>query len=184
MKPMSLYLAGTFLILLAGPVFGQQHTQSRTSPFPPLELVMGRTAKLGIAQGGISGELLSVSMDSLWVLSEERVQGLALTDLRKVDVQMHRFGAGRVLAWNLVAGLGSAIALTAACTSVADSCGGVFVGWSLTWALVGGISGAALASSSHRLVTPSPEALRPYVRYPQGFPKEIKPGGKPIWPGG
>ena len=181
-----LLLTGSLLVISTNPALGQRRTSRSVDPVPPQELVMGREAKLGLRQGGIEGELLSVSTDSLWVLSHGTLHGLLLGDVRRVDVRMHKFGTKRALAWNFIAGLGSAIALSAACSSVegADMCGGVFVTWSLAWGVIGGIAGTVLAIGSRRQVSPSPDALRPYVRYPQGMPRGVEVRRGPVRPGG
>jgi hypothetical protein len=194
MKPFAWYFAAISLVLISAPLAGQENPFRVNNPIPPTELVLGRTAKIKSATGGLEGELLSVSGDSLWVLSKSGVFGMALGEVQGVDVRMHNWTRKRALTWNLVAGLGSAIAMTAACSSVDDmegGCGTVFLSWSLTWALVGGIAGAALAAGSNRRVLPSHDALRPYVRYPQGLPDGARPrgggagpGGGSTWPGG
>ena len=145
-----------------------------------------RRRRYDLAIDRLRGELLSVSRDSLWVLSSETVFAVPLADVQRLDIRVHNFNQGRMLKWNLVAGLGSAIALAAACNSVegVDGCGGVFLAWSLTWGLVGGATGAFLAKSSHKEVHPSRDALRPFVRYPQGLPDAVGSVGGVRKPGG
>ena len=186
MKPLARYFTAISLLLISAPLAGQENPFRVKDPIPPTELVLGRTAKIKGVRGGLEGELLSVSGDSLWVLSERGVLGLSLGELQGVDVRMHNWTRKRALTWNLVAGLGSATALTLACSSVDETsgCGGVFLSWSLAWGLIGGIAGAALAGGSHRRVLPSRDALRPYVRYPQGLPNGARPTGGSTRPGG
>ncbi|MFH1765922.1 MAG: hypothetical protein ABIF09_17175 [Gemmatimonadota bacterium] len=193
MKPLPLLLAVFPLLLTSARGAGQENPFRMRGTPPPIELVMGREAKIDLASGKFEGELLSVSADSLWVLSNGTTRGLALGDVRGVDVGMHKWGVGRVLTWNLLAGVGSAVALSAACNSVEDwdpwgngppECGEFVLCWSVVWGLVGGVSGYFLAKSSHREVTPSLPDLRPYVRYPQGLPDQAKSGVGPRRPGG
>ena len=193
MKPLPLLLAVFPVLLTSAPGAGQENPFRMRGTPPPTELVMGREAKIDLASGKFGGELLSVSADSLWVLSNGTARGLALGDVRGVDVRMHKWGAGRVLMWNLLAGVGSAVALSAACNSVGEKeiweeetheCGGFVLGWSVLWGLVGGVSGYFLVKSSHRAVVPSLLDLRPYVRYPQGLPDTAKSGVGPRRPSG
>ena len=186
MKPLPLLLAVFPLLFTSATGAGQENPFRMRGTPPPIELVMGREAKIDLGSGKFGGELLSVSADSLWVLSNGTTRGLALGDVRGVDVRMHKWGVGRVLTWNLLAGVGSAVALSLACDSVEDTdgCGNVFLGWTVAWGLVGGVTGYFLAKSSHREVTPSLPDLRPYVRYPQGLPDQAESGVGPRRPGG
>jgi hypothetical protein len=186
MKTFAYLLAVITPLLSVSPGIGQENPFRVRGDLPPSELVMGRQGTIDLSSGKMKGELLSVTSDSLWVLSEGGVSAHALRDVRRVDVRMHRWGARRVITWNLIAGLGSALALTAACNSVEGSgdCGAVFAYWSLGWALWGGLSGVALTSSAKRTVPPSAGALQPYVRYPQGPPPGGLPGPGPRGPGG
>lgn len=175
------------LLLLANGGAGQENPFRMDWHLPPTELVMGRNAKIEVPSGTLKGELLGVSGDSLWLIAQGATLGVPLREVSQLDVQVNKWGRSRVLTWNLVAGLGSALALTAACSSVEDvsgGCGSVFVGWTLTWGLIGGIAGAFLASKSHKEIYPSSDALRPFVRYPQGVPDAVKSGLRPGRPGG
>jgi hypothetical protein len=179
MRTPSFCLVAVLLILSSTSVSGQENPFRVQYMPPPADVVMGRNARLELGSSKLQGELLSVTGDSLWVLSNGAVLGFPLQELGTIDVQMHKWGSSRLWKWNLVAGLGSALALTAACSSVegTDGCGGFFLGWSAIWTLIGGATGYALAATSHRKVHPSFEALRPWVRYPQGPPDKIRPGG-------
>lgn len=142
----------------------------------PRELVLGRTAKVRTAAGRLTGELLAVTSDSVWMDIGGRWMAFPLTDQSRVTVRMHSMDGTKMAIWNLVAGLGSAAALSAACNSVEDAdCGGVFPAWTLAWGLLGGISGALVARSSHRTLSPHPDAIQPYVRFPQGMPPARPP---------
>lgn len=172
MKTLPSLLIIASLLLSPLPGTGQRSPFRREGTPPPEELTRGRAATLDLLSGEVKGELLAVSGDSVWVLSNETRMALALQEVEGVDVQMHNWGAGRMLGWGLLAGVGSAVALTAACNSVEETegCGGVFLGWTVAWGLIGGVAGAFIAASSKKGLKPSPEALRPYVRYPQGLP--------------
>ena len=180
MKKLPFCLVSVLWLLSAASVSSQENPFRVQATPPPTDFVMGRNARLELGDNKLQGELLSVTGDSLWILSNGAVLSFPLREVGSVDVQMHKWGSSRMWKWNLVAGLGSAIALSAACGSVEDSdgCGGFFLAWSGLWTLIGGGTGYALAASSHRNVHPSFEALRPWVRYPQGPPNKIRPGGE------
>ena len=174
MKTPTVIMAASCLLFTVFPVSGQENPFKVTGAYPPSDIVMGRQAKIDLVSGKLEGELLSVTGDSLWVFLDGSVSGVPLGDVRKVSVRMHKWGSNRMLAWNLIAGLGSAVAMTAACSTVEDvsgGCGTVFASWSLGWALVGGLAGIALHSSSKRELPPYEGALQPYVRFPQGLPR-------------
>lgn len=185
MKNLISVLAILSLTVVPGSGAGQSNPFRTTGSPPPDELTRGRIATVDLVAGSVRGELLSVSVDSIWVLSDLRTVALPLRDVTAVKVRMHKWGWGRMLAWNLLAGLGSAAALSAACRSVEGtaSCGDVFLGWSLGWILIGGISGAFIATSSQRTLEPAAEALRPYVRLPQRFRSDADPLPGPRRPG-
>lgn len=173
MKSSSCLLLGFFLF--TSPLAAQARSGGRVpsiTEIPP-ELVMGRTAKVQLGLEDLKGELMAVSPDSLWLSSQGRLRAFPLQGVERVDVEMHKWGGKRVFIWSLVAGLGSGLALTGACTSVSGaSCGGVLPSVGLSWALIGGISGLFLQRSSTRTLPMTYEAIRPYVRYPQGLPPE------------
>jgi hypothetical protein len=171
MKNLLSVLAILSLTMVPGSGAGQSNPFRTKGLPPPDELTRGRIATVDLMSGSVRGELLSVSVDSLWVLSDSRTVAFPLRDVRAVRVRMHKWGWGRMLAWNVLAGLGSAAALSAACRSVEGTanCRDVFLGWSLGWSLIGGITGAFIATSSHRTLEPAAGALRPFVRLPQRF---------------
>jgi hypothetical protein len=185
MKTKALLIVFAAVAWIHTPVAGQKNPFKTGESFIPRELVTGRTADIRILSEGLEGELLSVSTDSLWVLSEGAVRGFSLQDVQFVDVHMHNWDSKRVWSWNLLAGLGSTIAMGAACSTVEDAeCGSFLLSWSLSWLLFGGISAGALANSSRREVHPNPDALRPYVRFPQGMPAKARSGLGPRRSGG
>jgi hypothetical protein len=116
-----------------------------------------------------SGELLAAQGDSLWLLASGAMYAVPLDKLQDVQVRRPGIDAVGILGWALVGGLVTGRALTAACSTVAEDCGGVFVGTMLSWGLVGGIA-AAITRSPHRWLSPGAAALAPYARFPQGLP--------------
>ncbi len=73
--------------------------------------------------------------------------------------------------WITVGALATGLGMTAACSSYEGSggCGGVFPAMALSWAVVGGLFGAALASSAWTDVSLRDD-LRRFARFPQGAP--------------
>lgn len=140
-----------------------------------LSLARGSTTQIDWDRMSVRGELLGVSADSVWIEVAGALQALPLSGLERVRVQRHAWTARRVLVWSLVAGVGSTVALTFACQSVEDAeCGGFTVAWLGAWALIGGLSGASLARSSHLDVPVEAEALRRFARFPQGLPERFR----------
>ena len=133
--------------------------------------------------GALKGELIAVGADSLWIRQDDGVRSMALGDLERVRVRHHGFTFGKAM---LIAGIGGLVtgaAMTAACSSIEDGCGVVFVGMMGSWLAVGAIAGAASSGSAYRSLEPlSYEALQPYARYPQGLPPGVTYNGTPITP--
>jgi hypothetical protein len=137
-----------------------------------VSLAHGSTVKLYWGETSMRGELLSVSADSVWLEQEGALRALPLGQVDRIQVQRHRWDGKRVLVWNLIAGLGSTIGLSAACASVEDtSCGSFTLSWLATWAVVGGLAGMNIAGSSHADVGVDPQGLRRFTRFPQGLPE-------------
>ena len=122
----------------------------------------------------VKGELIAVGADSLWLRQGDGVRAMALGDLDRVQVRHHGFTFGKAM---LIAGIGGLVtgaAMTAACSSIEDNCGVVFVGMMGSWLAVGAIAGAASSGSAYRSLEPlTYEALQPYARYPQGLPPGV-----------
>lgn len=126
------------------------------------------------------GELLAATPDSLWLQGDNGLASVAFREIDWVRVQRSSFGAVRALQWSLLAGLGSGLALTAACSSVEGaSCGGVLPSVLVAWGIVGGLSAASIESSRfRRFDRPSEHDLRPYARFPQGLPHRYEAPGR------
>ena len=123
----------------------------------------------------IRGELLAVSAESIWVKSPAaattpRVVALATVSRVRVD----RDGTGSPgLRFGLIFGAISGVVMEGACSSVdGNSCGGSVLIFSLVMSLL--LGWAVDAGSDMRnalvIVSPTPEALQPYARFPQGLP--------------
>lgn len=158
-----------FLSVLSVAASGAQGQVSEETSLPR-SLLFGRNADVWVGSTRSTAELLAVTEDSLWLAAPQSF-AVALSDVDRLRVHMHDWDVGRVLVWNAVGAFVTGIALTAACSSVEDSGCGVVIPVTLAaWTLVGGGLGWALASSSRRDLHLREEAIRPYVRFPQGRP--------------
>ena len=123
----------------------------------------------------LTGELIAVSAESLWVLGDTGLGALPLGAVDRVSVRRHNFTAGRALAWALVGAAVTGGALSAACSSVEGAeCGRVFPGVALSWVFWGGLAAASAdASSKLRIDAARWDSLRAYARFPQGIPAGV-----------
>ncbi len=152
--------------------------QNRESPGEGYQMQLRLNAASARA---VKGELIAVRADSLWVRQDDGVRAMALGDLDRVQVRHHGFTFGKAMLIAAIGGFVTGAAMTAACSSVSDGCGGVFVGMMGSWLVVGAIAGAASSGSASRSLEPlSYEALQPYARYPQGLPPGVRYDGTPI----
>jgi hypothetical protein len=146
-----------------------------------INAVLGSRIDLTLRGGRrLSGELIAAQHDSVWLLARAGTFSvLALGEVARARVPRRGMSGGTVLAWALVGGLVSGVALSAACNSVEGAdCGAVFAGVTLSWALVGGAA-AAMAGSSTRSLPVEGGALAPYSRFPQGIPDGFLPRPAP-----
>ena len=141
------------------------------------ELVHGREATLRVGGGDVKGELLAVTVDSLWLLTRgEDLRVLPLQGVQQVRVRRHGMDAGHALLWSGLGALFTGGALTAACTQVeGGGCGGVFPVTVGMWGVVGRLFSWRIAASSRHELGPVESELRPYVRFPQGLPPGFAP---------
>lgn len=165
-------------LALVGPAGGLVAQEPAPGGYPG-SIVRGRSVKVERGSSGpLRGELLSVSADSLWVLTRPpwEISSVSLDRVRTVRVRRGS-GMGKALVWSLVGAAVTGTALTAACSSVeeATGCGVVFPLVALGWGVVGGWAGAAMAGASQvKVVIPDVDVLRPYARYPQGPPPDVR----------
>ena len=144
--------------------------------------VLGRRLDLTlVGSQRLSGELLAVERDSLWLLlSGDHMRAVPLGNIMRAQVPARGLTAGGVLVWTLVGGLVSGGLLTAACNSVDGSgCEAVFPAVFLSWGVVGGLSAAAMSGSRAGPVRIEAGSLRPYARFPQGLPDRFAPATTP-----
>ena len=170
--------ASALAFVLAFPVV--LWAQDRESPGQGYQVQL----RLNVASASaLKGELIAVRADSLWIRHDAGVRSMALGDLDRVRVRHHGFTFGKAMLIAAIGGLVTGGALTAACSSISDDCGGVFVGMMTSWLAIGAIAGAASSGSAYRSLEPlSYEALQPYARYPQGLPPGVPYDGQPTTP--
>ncbi|HSR42010.1 MAG TPA: hypothetical protein VLL48_07560, partial [Longimicrobiales bacterium] len=102
MKTMTTGLCALWLSLsLVGPLQGQAR--------PPRDLVLGKDVRFELAPPAlsgsstrISGELLSVTDDSLTVLVDSGLRTVPLAQIRSLELARHRFGWRKVLTWTAI----------------------------------------------------------------------------------
>ena len=131
----------------------------------------------GHKDSAAKGELLAVGAEQLWVLEPTRVREVPLGDIEQVRVRLHGLDGQKAGAWAVAGAVLAGAALTVACgRAESENCGAAFGLTMVPWALFGGPSAASLERSSRILVRrPDFEALRPYARYPQGWPEGLDP---------
>ena len=123
------------------------------------------------------GELLAVGPEQLWVLEPTRVREVPFGDVEQVRVRLHGFDGQKAGAWAVAGAVLTGAALAVACGKAeSENCGAAFGLTMVPWALFGGPSALSLERSSRVLVRgPEFTALRPYARYPQGWPEGLDP---------
>ncbi len=127
--------------------------------------------------GDFRGELVTVSNDSLWVLSGPTLFAARLSSVISVRVRQHGLSGGRTFLWGIIGGAVTGGGLAAACAQVGGNCGGVFAATAVTWLVVTSISAISdEASSNPKLDRVTTAALKPYARFPQGWPEGLPRG--------
>jgi hypothetical protein len=141
--------------------------------------ILGYRVVLEADDGGrTSGELIAVSLDSLWLLHDDALTVFPLADMKQVNIRQSSFGAGKALLWSLIAGAISGVALTAACSSLDGDCGAVLPAVLISWAFIGGIAALAVEPARYtEFPAPRADVLRPYSRFPQGLPEGYRSEG-------
>lgn len=139
---------------------------------PPL----GSRVRVSVAEKPAqSGELLAVTHDSIWLLQPQGLTSVPLRDVAELRVDRGGLGGSGAIIWSLVVGIASGTALSAACSSVADSdCSYVLPITLGAWTVVGLLSSQSLQEARYETVSPpDPDALRARARFPQGLPAGI-----------
>ena len=144
----------------------------RTKPSP-----LGARVTLFANSGTVSGELLAINDDSVWVLVPETAGPTALGRGRIRNAIVHRgAGAGSLAMRGVLFGAVTGLGMYAACSSLSGDeastgCGGVFV----TSTLIAGALGFFAASSMEwardlEVARVTPAMLSRFARWPQGRP--------------
>jgi hypothetical protein len=167
MKPTQLFKTLALLAALPSAMPAQQRESPGQGYQVQARLITGPTRSS-------TGELISVTRDSLWIREASDVRAMALGNLEWVRVRHHGFTFGKAMTITVLGGLITGGALTAACSSVSDDCGSVFLGMMGSWLVVGAIASASSGSAYRDLAPPSREILLPYARHPQGPPPGVE----------
>lgn len=167
---------GLSLLVLSGVAFPEPLVAQRRAP---VEAIRGRTADVRLGSDDLTGELLAFGGDTLWIAGDAGLRGVPFDDVRDVRIHRHGMDGGAVLRWGLIGAGVTALGMSVACSQVEGTdCAGVAGSVLVSWGVVGGILGWALASTSRQPVPATPDGLRPWVRYPAGLPPSRRPGDR------
>ena len=138
--------------------------------------ILGSTVRLKPFAGRMvpleEGELIATSRDSLWLLLPGRLVSVPRGAVLRVRVNRKKMGAGLAWAWAGIGALVTGAALTGACSTVTEDCGGVFIGTGILWALVGLAATPSIAGARWENIDAWRD-LPPHTRFPQGLPAGI-----------
>ena len=122
----------------------------------------------------VSGELMAVSADSVWLAPDSGIVGIPWTGVERVHVRISRVKGSHGFAYSAILGAVTGGALFVACLQEGDSCGGILPASVLWWMLWGGISAPSIdASARPGFTVENWELLRGYARFPQGLPAGV-----------
>lgn len=125
--------------------------------------------------GSLRGELIAVTADTLWILTQQQLMRMPMQDVLEVRIDRRKMGAKLAWTWSLAAGAISGLLLTAACSSVTEDCGGVFVFTMGSWAIFGLLSAPSMESVRYQSIeyprdNSRWQQLRAESRFPVGIP--------------
>lgn len=142
------------------------------APAQRLKPPMGSEVRINLSrERSISGELLAVNQDSVWLLRRHELASVPVSEISEVRVDRGGMRGTTALLWSLTFGVISGVALHIACESVSDGSGCTILPVTLgLWTIVGITSAASLESTRHATVPPEPTSLRAWARFPQGLP--------------
>jgi len=136
--------------------------------------VFGRHVEVKTSDGSAAtaGELLAVQDGQLVLRTDRGPEPLPLSTVSKVRIKRHDWGGQRGFVWTLIGGVVTGAALSSACGQVSTGCGSVGARVFALWLVVGGLSSVGMEHASHfDIARPTPDALRPFARFPQGLPE-------------
>ncbi|MCC6244529.1 MAG: hypothetical protein IT353_16925 [Gemmatimonadaceae bacterium] len=165
-------LAG-FLVLLTARVAAQS-----VSP----KALFGAQVKLSVAREHLTGELLAVSNDSIWLMHDRQIVAIARADVHSVKYRRHNFTPRRALVAGGVVTTATTVAFGAACAQYQSTtegsgilCGNAVGGW---FAISASLTGITALWTAWRSWTVFPlvnwERLSAYARFPQGIPASMR----------
>lgn len=145
----------------------------------------GRSTMVHTDRYRLNGELVAVTEDTVWLFArpDSALVPVARQGIVRLDVQRHQMSMGRTVKLMALAGAGTGLLLTIACSSVDDaSCAGLIPGTTLTFSALGLLFGVFNFESAWMKHAPGEIArARPYARFPQGIPDTLR--GTPMPPG-
>lgn len=148
--------------------------------------VLGRSVRITPAERDValSGELIAVSAESVWVAPGAEIVSVPWSRVRRLQVRLSKVSGGGAMGYSVVMGLLTGGALFAACSQVEDTeCAVVLPGVLGMWLVLGGLAAMSLESGSHKTLGAARwEELRAYARFPQGLPDGLPRHG-PAPPG-
>ena len=163
-------LARSFVLIAAvlGGALDSSAQEEVSVPVP----VTGRMLNLVLIDGErISGELIEADADRMLLWGASGMREIDYGQLTRLEARRHGFSSRTAFTWVGVGALVTAVGMTAACSQVeGTSCGGVFAGFTLSWAVIGGLFAGTVASGQYQDVIPGETTLRPLARFPQGAP--------------
>ncbi len=137
--------------------------------------ILGSTVRLDLAGRRVpveEGELIATSRDSLWLLLPGRLESVPRGAVMRIRVNRKKMGAGMAWAWAGIGAVVTGAALTAACSTESEGCGGVFLGTAILWALVGAAAAPSIAGARWENIGVWGDLL-PHARFPQGLPPGV-----------
>ncbi len=154
---------------------------------PPARLSPnGRSTVLHVADGQVHGELIAVTPDTVWLLTQPGgvPTPFSANSVVRLDVQRHRMGGTRTIQIMSVVGTATGALLMVACGQVDDaSCGAVLPATLLTYLGLGALFAVVNSHSAWMSYTPAQFMVaRPYTRFPQGMPDTLRTAPRPSSP--
>lgn len=139
-----------------------------------------RATTSGIPQP-LSGELLAVANDTVWLRVGESLQHATLSKVATVRIERGQRGMRHGLLRGVAFGAVTGLAMSAACNSVDDGgdCGPILLFSLGASTLLGFLAGVENESDRYlRIERPTAPLLVPWARYPQGLPTLIRESGR------
>lgn len=157
---------------------------ARTKPSP-----LGARVTLHAGTGTVSGELLAITDDSVWVLAARASGPTALARSSVRNATVHRgAGVGNLAMRGVLFGVVSGLGMYGACASLsgddaATGCSGVVVTSTFIAGMLGLLAAGSMEAARDLAVADvTPAALARFARWPQGRPQMGTPPSSPLDP--